>query len=138
MALRAAETQLGRRAVLAAVVVVAVLVGVVALGRWERQRQVDAELRGFARVQALVGPLDQPALSGYRAQPDFDCLVYRRGGNPFALELCFDHTGRVVEAIDRRREDRTFYSLRSEPTASTARVDRAEVDRLLRRMGATS
>ena len=136
MELRAAEARLGRRA-LAALVVVAVLVGVVVLGRWERSRNADEQVRGMERVLALVGPLDQPALSGYRVQPNFDCLVYRRGANPFALELCFDRSGRLIEAIDRRRDDREIYSLRSDPSASTARVDRAEVDRLLTRMGAT-
>jgi hypothetical protein len=136
MELRAAEARLGRRA-LVALVVVAVLVGVVVLGRWERSRNADEQVRGMERVLALVGPLDQPALSGYRVQPNFDCLVYRRGANPFALELCFDRSGRLIEAIDRRRDDREIYSLRSDPSASTARVDRAEVDRLLTRMGAT-
>lgn len=135
MQLRAAEARLGRRAV-AALVVVAVVTGIVALGRWERRRQIDEELRGLARLQALVGPLDQRALSGYRVQPGFDCLVYRRGANRFALELCFDRAGRLVEAIDRRSTERHIYSLRSGGAASTIRVDRAEVDRLLRRMDA--
>ena len=68
--------------------------------------------------------------------PAFDCLVYRRGPNPYALELCVDHTGRVVEAIDRRTVDRKIWSLTFEPASSPVRVDRAEVDRLLARMGA--
>ena len=89
------------------------------------------------RVRALIGPLDSPTLSGFRVLPGLDCLVYRRGRNPFALELCVDPQGRVVETIDRRRYDRTISSLRYDPSASTLRVDRREVDRLLRKMGAT-
>ena len=114
-----------------------VLVAATALGRFERRRWIDAQVRGMERVQRLVGPLDQRALSGYRLQPGFDCLVYRRGGNPFALELCFDRAGRLVEAIDRRQATRHIFSLRADASASTLRADRAVVDRLLRKMGAS-
>lgn len=90
------------------------------------------------RVVALVGPLDNPSLDAYRVDIDFafDCLVYRRGTNRFALELCFDSDGRVVEAIDRRNGDPQIASLREDPEASTIRVERSEVDRLLERLGA--
>ena len=121
------------RSVVAVLVVVAALV---AIGRWESSREATREIRGFHIVQRLVGPLDSSTLSGFRVFPAFDCLTYRRGANPFALELCVDHAGRVVEAIDRRQETRRIWSLRYHPTASTVRVDRAEVDRLLRKMGA--
>src|SRR5690348_1961312 len=91
-----------------------VLVGLVVLGRWERQRQVDSQIRGMDRIRALVGPLDQPSLSAYRVLPGFDCLLYDRRGNPYALELCVDRAGRVVEAFDRRAAQRHVYSLRYE------------------------
>ncbi len=125
----------GRRAALVAVAlgVLAVLVGA---GRWERSREVRSQAAGMRKVAALIGPLDNGTLSGYRVLPAFDCLVYRRGPNPYALELCVDHTGRVVEAIDRRTVDRKIWSLTFEPASSPVRVDRAEVDRLLARMGA--
>jgi len=120
-------------AVAAATVIAAVLVVV---GRWEARREAHRELNGFHVVQRLIGPLDSPTLSGFRVLPAFDCLTYRRGGNPFALELCVDGAGRVVEAIDRRTFDRRIWSLQFDPAMSTDRVDRAEVDRLLRKMGA--
>jgi hypothetical protein len=138
MASRAAERAHGctaRRALLAAGALVAVVLLLVAAGRWERSRWIDNQVRGMERIRALVGPLDQPALSGYRRLPGFDCLVYRRGSNPYALELCADPVGRLVEAIDRRTMTRHISSLRSDPTASTVRLDRAEVDRVLRKMG---
>ena len=119
--------------VVAVVVVAAVLV---ALGRWERGREGSRESNGFRVVQRLIGPLDSPSLSGFRVFPAFDCLTYRRGTNPLALELCVDHTGRVVEAIDRRTYDRRIWSLRFDPSRSSVRVSEPEVRRLLRKMGA--
>ena len=105
------------------------------IGRSERSDWVRSQVRGMERVRAAIGPLDSPALVGYRVLPAFDCLVYRRGSNPYALELCLDGSGRVVEAIDRRRV-RTYYTLQAEPTASTFTVGDRTVRRLLRKMGA--
>lgn len=127
---------MARRRVAVVLLAFAVLAGLVALGRWERSRQVHSQIRGMDEVRRAVGPLDSPALTGYRLLPAFDCLVYGRTGNPFALELCVDPAGRVVEAIDRRRSRRVFYSLRADPAASSLRVSRDEVDRLLRKMHA--
>jgi hypothetical protein len=117
-------------------VVAVALAALVAVGRFERSHEAKREVNGFHVVQRLIGPLDSSALSGYRVLPGFDCLTYRQGGNVFALELCVDRAGRVVEAIDRRSYDRRIWSLTAEPSVSTDRVDRAEVDRLLRKMGA--
>lgn len=118
------------------VVLLVFVAAVVAVGRWEGSREATREMHGFHIVQRLIGPLDSPTLSGFRIFPAFDCLTYRRGANVFALELCVDHAGRVVEAIDRRQETRRVWSLRFHPSASTDRVDRTEVDRLLRKMEA--
>jgi hypothetical protein len=118
-----------------AAAVLVVLAVLVLVGRWERRRWIDDQVRGMERVRAAIGPLDSPRLVGYRVLPQFDCLVYRSGVNPYALELCVDGAGRVVEAIDRRHA-RTYWSLRADPSASAFRVDRAAVVRLLRKMGA--
>ncbi|MGH2972494.1 MAG: hypothetical protein ACRDLE_10305 [Gaiellaceae bacterium] len=121
--------------ILRAAVLVAIALAIVAgVGRWERNSEVAAQIKGMRNVRALVGPLDQHALTGYRVQPGFDCLVYRRGSDPFALELCAQRSGRMVEAIDRRSTQRRIYSLRSEPSASTVYIDGAEFNRLLDRM----
>lgn len=118
--------------VLAALAVAALLVGI---GRWERGRRADEQNAGMQRVLAAVGPLDSPSLSAFRVLTSFQCLLYTRHGNRVALEVCVDPRGRVVEAIDRRRGDPDISSLRDDPSRATLRVDRAEVDRLLRRMG---
>lgn len=104
-------------------------------GRAERARHDRAELRGMRAVVRAVGTLDSPALDSYRTGlVPFDCLLYRRGTNPYALELCIDEQGRLVEAIDRRHGLR-FWTLREEPQRSTIRFDHAEVERLLRKLG---
>ena len=108
----------------------------VRFGRAERSDWAARQMRGMEQIAREIGPLDQRSLVGYRVLPQFDCLVYRRGSDPYAVELCFDAAGRLVEAIDRRPRGTVFYSLRAEPSASTIVVDRARIDRLLRKMGA--
>jgi hypothetical protein len=118
-------------AVLAAVVALALLVPV---GRWERSHRAAEQIRGMRAVLAEVGPLDSPSLDAFRRLVGFDCLLYERGQNPFALEVCVDHEARVIETIDRRGDEPRIWSLRDDRTRSTLRVDRTEVDRLLARM----
>jgi hypothetical protein len=120
-------------AVALAVLVLAALL--VAIGRWERSRRAGEQVDGMRTVVAAVGPLDNGTLKAFRLLSQFQCLLYERGGNPVALELCFDVPGRVVEAIDRRGDEPRIFSLRDDPTRSTIRVDRQEVDRLLLREG---
>ena len=117
---------------------VVVLVGLVLLGRWEGRHHERDEIAAMRRTFTAVGPLGNSTLSLYRIDIDFafDCLLYRRGKRRDALELCFDRSGRLVEAIDRRGAKTTIASLREHPEASTIRVDRALVVRLLKRLGA--
>jgi hypothetical protein len=113
-----------------ALVVAALLVG---LGRLERSRHADEQNDGIARVRETVGPLGS-SLSGFRFLARFQCLVYARGQNRFALELCVDRSGRIVEAIDRRSGETKYWSLREDPELADVRVDRAEVERHIVRM----
>lgn len=125
-----------RRHAALAVAAVAALMLLVPVGRWERDRRADEEVRGMRTVLAAVGNLDSPSLRGFRVLARFDCLLYERGRDDFALEVCVDDDGRVVEAIDRRGEgEPRIWSLRDDPTRSTLRVDRPLVNRLLLRMG---
>ncbi len=116
-----------------------VLLLLIPIGRWERRRHAHQELSGMREIRGLVGQVGDPSLDAYRVRVGFgfDCLLYRRHRNRFALELCFDGQGRLIEAIDRRGSgDPRIFSLREDPSRSTARVDRRLVDRLLRRLGA--
>jgi hypothetical protein len=114
-----------------------VLLGVlVVVGRWEGRRHADKQNAKILRIREAVGSLDRPRPTGFRILNPFTCLTYRHGSNKYALELCVDGAGRVVEAIDRRSGTPRIASLRDDPGAATVRVDRAEVDRLLRSFGA--
>jgi hypothetical protein len=106
----------------------------VAVGAWERGRRADRESAGMRSVLEQVAPLDSQDLRGFRIFVNFECLVYKRGRNDFALELCVDDDGRVVEAIDRRDGTAEVWSLRDDRSRSKVVVDRGEVNRLLRRM----
>ena len=128
-----------RRSATAGVVVavaVVALVLLVVVGRWEGRRHADKENAKILRIREAVGSLNRPRPTGFRILNPFTCLTYGRDGNKYALELCVDGAGRVVEAIDRRSGTPRIASLREDPGAATVRVDRAEVDRLLRSFGA--
>jgi hypothetical protein len=125
---------MSRRLAVGAIACAVVLIALIPLGRWEASRRADEQNRGMRGVVAAVGPLDSPSLSAFRHNLNFDCLLYKRNGNPFALELCVDHRSRLIEAIDRRGEDPRIWSLRDDPGRSTISIDRGEVDRLVARM----
>ena len=113
---------------------VAAALALVVVGRWERGGHADRQNDGIERVRDAVGPLDSATLSGFRFLARFQCLVYARAANRFALELCVDGSGRVVEAIDRRTGETEYWSLREDPELADVVVDRAEVERLIVKM----
>lgn len=116
------------------VIAVVALAALVAVANWERAARADEESDGMQRVLDEVGELDSDTLRGFRILANFQCLVYERGRNDFALEVCVDREGRVVETIDRRDGTPEIWSVRDDPTRSEIRVDRAQVDELLDRM----
>jgi hypothetical protein len=118
-------------------VVVVLLLALIPLGRWENRRHVDRELAGIRSVLAAIGPLDTAKPDAYRKNvwvPPIDCLLYRRGSNPYALEICFDGAGRVVEGYDRRGTSPKIWSIKEEPAKSTIHVDRARLEAELARL----
>ena len=125
---------MSRRLAIGAAAVLVVVLVLVAVARWERGEHADRENDGIARVRAAVGDLDGPTLEGFRFLGEFQCLIYGRGGRTFALELCVDWDGRVVEAIDRRGEEVRIWSLREDPERASTRVDRRDFERLVSTM----
>lgn len=99
------------------------LAAVAVYGRWEAQRSLDAERRGILGVRNLVGEeLLAPSVSDYYGDGVYVCLRYWAGGDPFALSLCYDGKGRLVEAVDERSGTPKFYSLRYRPAAAPVTV----------------
>jgi hypothetical protein len=124
-----------RRIAVAAGLAVIAAVALVVIGRWERSHRAHVQVAGMRRVVEEVGPLDNPTLDSFRYLQGFQCLLYKRGKDPFALEICADADGRVVEAIDRRANPPKIWSVRDDPTRSTLRIDRPEFDKLLVQLG---
>jgi hypothetical protein len=119
-----------------AVAVVAVVLVVV--GRWERTHHGDLQNARIGRVVAAVGDIGSPTLDAYRVRQDYACLIYKRGANPYALELCIDHSGGVIEAIDRRHAPPYIGSVREDRVLARHRVAGGwpAVARLLAKMDA--
>jgi hypothetical protein len=89
-----------RVAAQAALVIGALIVACIPLGRWQAQRALAAERHKIERIAAMAGRLGSRPPTAYRLAL-YDCLLYPIGRNPISLELCFDRHGRLVEAIDR-------------------------------------
>ena len=121
---------------LACVALVVVILALIPVGRWEGRRHARHELAGIRSVLAAIGPFDQRALDAYRqgVGPGLDCLIYRRGSNPYALEFCFDGAGRVVEGYDRRGSSPKIWSVREVPATSDIHVDRPKLETLIERL----
>lgn len=126
------------RVAVAAAAALALLGALVAVGRWEAKRHARDENARIARIRALVGPLDRPGPDAFRVNvgTGFDCLLWKRHGFPYALELCFTSDGRIVEAIDRRSGEPKIASLREDPARATTRIDPDIAHRLLVGLGA--
>jgi hypothetical protein len=103
--------------VLVALVLLAVVL--VAVGRFEGRHAKDNALGGIDRVRAAVGASRPDA---YRLTPSLACLLYGRDGHLFALELCHDLQGGLVEAIDRRGRSSRFWDVTYDPGVARDRV----------------
>jgi hypothetical protein len=111
----------GRRAALVLAVVAVAVLALAVLGRHERAAANSQEERGIRATAALAAGLKP---SAYRLTTFADCLLYPQQRDPYALELCFDRHGRLIETIDRRTRRRTrIASVRYHPSLSPVRRD---------------
>jgi hypothetical protein len=125
-----------RRALLVGAAVLIATPLLVAVGRRERSHWTAKENAGIAALRAAVGPnLDSSRLVGFRLSYTFDCLLYTDGKAVYGEELCFDPSGRIVEAIDRRTTTSIFWTLRMSPQSATVRERPALIDCILRSVG---
>ena len=99
----------------------------VVVGRLERRHEQDAMLNGIASVRAAIGPsLAKPGPDDYiLLNPGRTCLLWAVGARTYALELCIDGQGRVVEAVDRQWTQPHFYSIIEEPNVARLRISPA-------------
>jgi hypothetical protein len=110
--------------------VVVAFVVLIAVGRHERSSERDRNLDGIAMVRALVGNrIGHP--DDYRVPAGLSCLLYPDHGRVFALELCIDSSGRIVEAVDRRASISTFYTVVYQPQIARQRLGVAFVSHLI-------
>jgi hypothetical protein len=119
-------------------IAVAVAVVLVVVGRAEREHHADVQNARIARVVSAVGAIGGPSLDAYRVRSEYACLLYKRGANPYALELCIDHAGGVIEAIDRRGGTPYIGSVREDRALAHHHVAGGwvAVERLLKKMDA--
>ena len=100
-----------------------VAVGISLLGRHERATEESFTLEGIAKVRAAIGPsLTRPGPTDYVQDGNLDCLLYGSGDRSYALELCADSQGRIVEAWDRRGLTTSIYTIVPDPGAARLRV----------------
>jgi hypothetical protein len=89
-------------------------VGIVA-GRHEGRTENARQLAGIDAVRAAVGSLNSKALDAWRDDGLLACLDYASGQVPYALQLCFDRGGRLLEAVDRRGPQPVYWSVAYRP-----------------------
>ncbi len=117
-----------RRVILAIAAVVLAAVAIV-YGRAEGAGAVKTEQRALLAARAAVGDrLMHPDEAIYDPGGALECLTYPVNGNLFALELCFDAQGRLVEAVDRRSVER-ISSFRWGPQHAPFRISPQALDR---------
>jgi hypothetical protein len=119
-----------RRRVVLGVIAAACLV---AVGRWETHHFEHSETR---RIEALWQAQEGRRPTSYRLAAPIDCLGYPHGRDPFAVELCFDAMGRLVEAVDRSGQSSKLWSVTFVPSAAPVTVPPSRLLQLFHRMGA--
>jgi hypothetical protein len=125
-----------KRAALIAAGAVAALAVLAAAGRAERAHWIGTQRDGMNDVMQTIGGrfLVRTVSDVWDniERPGISCLRYSYGGDPYAMQLCFDPHGRVVEAYDERSGKVEIYDLHEEPAESGLRIDPRQLKRIRR------
>lgn len=106
----------------------------VEVGRSEERRAAEETAREMEALFALVDEdVASRRLTGYRLGPPI-CFSYLIGKDPWAIQLCFDGEGRLVETVDRRGQEDEYASLAYKPELSPIKVSPEEIAAVLRRI----
>jgi hypothetical protein len=109
-------------------------VAFVVVGRWEKHRFERSE---GAHMRVLWNLVSHERPAAYRLAAPLDCLDYSRHKDPFAVEVCFDSGGRLVDVIDRRGEgDSKRWSLRFDAGAAPVTVPPSRLIKTFHEVGA--
>ena len=104
-----------------------VLAALAAAGRAERARWIESQRDGIHGVLEDVGGryLTRSVSDTFDDvwRPGVSCVRYAEGGDPYAMQLCFDPRGRVIEAYDERSGKVVIHDLHVEPEESRLRID---------------
>lgn len=120
-----------RRPVPMLVAAILVAGALVAIGRWERSHAARSQNAAMRQVLEDAGTsLTARPISGYRRDP-FACLAYEETPVTFALQLCFDSAGRLVETVDRRSGVPKYASLTWEPSLAKVMYKPARIQALI-------
>jgi hypothetical protein len=105
-------------------------------GRAERAHWLEAQRAGIDDVYRSIGSgfLVRSVSDVYDAveRPGLSCIRYSAGGDPYAMQLCFDGRGRVAEAYDERSGKVEIFDLHTEPAESRLRIDPAQLKQIRR------
>jgi hypothetical protein len=125
-----------KRAALVVVVAAAALAVLAAAGRAERAHWIHTQRDGMNDVvQTIGGRFLVRTVSDVwdnNERPGISCVRYSYGGDPYAMQLCFDQRGRMVEAYDERSGAVEIYDLHEEPAESRLRIDLAQLKQIRR------
>jgi hypothetical protein len=81
-------------------------------------------------LELVGGSLRARRISGYRVGPP-DCLAYEVKPLTYALQLCVDAHGRLVETVDRLAGKPVYASLTWQPSLASVRFRPGEVEALI-------
>lgn len=125
----------GRRAARWAAAAATLCVAVAAVGAYQSAAHTRDLRAGIRGIRAAAGPLEGPRLAAFRIAWFGDCFAYRAGGSPYALEMCYDRSGRLIEAIDRRGGEPRFWNLRFDRDETPVTVPPQRLATALQRAG---